>query len=295
MNVLVIDVGTSSMRGILFDHHGKSLTQKQELYQATYMENSWVEQDPADWENALYSIIRQVTEEAGKMNEEIGAISITSQRSSVIPVDEKIQPLSNAIMWQDKRTNHLCEMLENLNDKVFSLCGSRVNPVFSASKMTWIREERPEIYEKTYKFMVIPDYLIYLMTGNLYTDYTYGSRSLLMNIRTHEWDDELLEIFRVEKEKLCNLIEPGSVCGYTTERFAEITGCKTGIPVITAGGDQQCGAIGQGVVKKGTLSVTTGTGGYLIAQTDQVPDNLEQDVICNFSSVKGQYILNPVY
>lgn len=78
MNVLVIDVGTSSMRGILFDHHGKSLTQKQELYQATYMENSWVEQDPADWENALYSIIRQVTEEAGKMNEEIGAISITS-------------------------------------------------------------------------------------------------------------------------------------------------------------------------------------------------------------------------
>ena len=156
MNVLVIDVGTSSMRGILFDHHGKSLTQKQELYQATYMENSWVEQDPADWENALYSIIRQVTEEAGKMNEEIGAISITSQRSSVIPVDEKIQPLSNAIMWQDKRTNHLCEMLENLNDKVFSLCGSRVNPVFSASKMTWIREERPEIYEKTYKFMVIP-------------------------------------------------------------------------------------------------------------------------------------------
>ena len=291
MNVLVIDVGTSSMRGILFDHHGKSLTQKQELYQATYMENSWVEQDPADWENALYSIIRQVTDEAGKMNEEIGAISITSQRSSVIPVDEKIRPLANAIMWQDKRTNHLCEMLETLNDKVFSLCGSRVNPVFSASKMTWIREEQPEIYKKTYKFMVIPDYLIYLMTGNLCTDYTYGSRTLLMNIRTHEWDDELLEIFRVEKEKLCNLIEPGSVCGYTTEQFAEITGCKTGIPVITAGGDQQCGAIGQGVVKKGTLSVTTGTGGYLIAQTDQVPDNLEQDVICNFSSVKGQYIL----
>ena len=97
-------------------------------------------------------------------------------------------------MWQDKRTNHICESMENLNDKVFSLCGSRVNPVFSGSKMMWIREERPEIYAKTYKFMVIPDYLIYLMTGRICTDYTYGSRSLLMNIRTHEWDDELLEI-----------------------------------------------------------------------------------------------------
>ena len=78
----------------------------------------------------------------------------------------------------------------------------QVNPVFSGSKMMWIREERPEIYAKTYKFMVIPDYLIYLMTGRICTDYTYGSRSLLMNIRTHEWDDELLEIFHVEKEKL---------------------------------------------------------------------------------------------
>ena len=256
MNVLVIDVGTSSMRGILFEHQGKCLTEKQEFYQATYLENSWVEQNPADWENALYSILKQSVAEAENMGEKIDAISITSQRSSVIPVDENIRPLSNAIMWQDKRTNYICESMENLNDKVFSLCGSRVNPVFSGSKMMWIREERPEIYAKTYKFMVIPDYLIYLMTGRICTDYTYGSRSLLMNIRTHEWDDELLEIFHVEKEKLCELVEPGSVCGHITKAFAEITGCQEGIPVITAGGDQQCGAIGQGVVKKGVMSVT---------------------------------------
>jgi sugar (pentulose or hexulose) kinase len=291
MNVLVIDVGTSSMRGILFDHQGKCLTEKQEFYQATYLENSWVEQNPADWENALYSILKKSVAEAESMGEKIEAISITSQRSSVIPVDENFRPLSNAIMWQDKRTNHICESMEDLNDKVFSLCGSRVNPVFSGSKMMWFREERPEIYSKTYKFMVIPDYLIHLMTGRVCTDYTYGSRSLLMNIRTHEWDDELLEIFHVEKEKLCELVEPGSVCGYTTKAFAEITGCQEGIPVITAGGDQQCGAIGQGVVKKGVMSVTTGTGGYLITATDKVPGNLEQDAICNFSSVKGQYIL----
>ena len=228
MNVLVIDVGTSSMRGILFDHQGKCLTVKQEFYQATYLENSWVEQNPADWENALYSILKQSVAEAENMGEKIDAISITSQRSSVIPVDENIRPLSNAIMWQDKRTNHICESMEHLNDKVFSLCGSRINPVFSGSKMMWIREERPEIYAKTYKFMVIPDYLIYLMTGRICTDYTYGSRSLLMNIRTHEWDDELLEIFHVEKEKLCELTEVGSVCGHTTKAFAEITGGNPG-------------------------------------------------------------------
>lgn len=291
MNVLVIDVGTSSMRGIVFDHKGKCLVQKQKLYQATYLENSWVEQNPEDWTDALCEIIRENVLEMNKFGEKIEAISITSQRSSVIPVDKDIRPLTNAIMWQDKRTNHICEMLEPLNNEVFALSGSRVNPVFSASKMTWIREERPDIYEKTYKFLVIPDYLIYIMTGNLCTDHTYGSRSLLMNVHTHQWDDRLLKIFRVEKDKLCDLIEPGSICGYVTEKYAKLTGCEKGIPVITAGGDQQCGAIGQGVVKKGVLSVTAGTGGYLIAQTDCVPDNLEQDMICNFSSVKGQYIL----
>jgi xylulokinase/glycerol kinase len=194
-------------------------------------------------------------------------------------------------MWQDKRTNEICERLNPLNDKIFSLCGSRVNPVFSASKMTWIRENRPELYGKTYKFLVIPDYLIYLMTGELCTDYTYGSRSLLMNIHNHQWDDELLDIFQVEKEKLCGLVEPGSICGKVTKKFSELTGCPERVPVISAGGDQQCGAIGQGVVKKGVLSVTAGTGGFLITATDEVPENLEMDVICNFSSIKDQYIL----
>lgn len=291
MNILVIDVGTSSMRGILFTHNGKLLADKQIFYSVSYSKDSWAEQEASDWENALYGIVKSVAANAEENKWHIDAVTITSQRSSVIPVDQNIQPLCNAIMWQDKRTNEICEQLNPLNAKIFSLCGSRVNPVFSASKMTWIRENRPEIYNKTYKFLVIPDYLVYLMTGELCTDYTYGSRSLLMNIHKHQWDSELLDIFRVEKDKLCELAEPGSVCGKITKKFAELTGCPEGTPVITAGGDQQCGAIGQGVVKKGVLSATAGTGGFLITATDEVPQNLEQDVIYNFSSIKGQYIL----
>lgn len=291
MNILVIDVGTSSMRGILFTHEGKLLAEKQIFYSVSYLENSWAEQEASDWENALYGIMKTVAGQAEENQWNIDAVTITSQRSSVIPVDQGIHPLCSAIMWQDKRTNEICERLNPLNDKIFSLCGSRVNPVFSASKMTWVRENRPEIYKKTYKFLIIPDYLIYLMTGELCTDYTYGSRSLLMNIHNHQWDSELLNIFQVDREKLCDLIEPGSICGRITKEFAELTGCPEGIPVITSGGDQQCGAIGQGVVKKGTLSATAGTGGFLITATDEVPKHLEPDVICNYSSIKGQYIL----
>lgn len=291
MNILVLDVGTSSMRGILFSEEGTELASKQCLYRPDYMENGLVEQDPSDWEEAMYEILHTISEKAEAQKLEIDGISITSQRSSVIPVDDSIRPLCRAIMWQDKRTAEICGKLETENERLFRLSGSTANPVFTASKMTWIRRERPDIYEKTYKFLVIPDYLIYLLTGSLCTDYTYGSRSLLMNIRTCEWDEELLELFEVEKEKLCPLVEPGSICGYLSKNISDKTGCPQGIPVITSGGDQQCGAIGQGVVDEGALSVTAGTGGFLITAIDEVPKELKPDVICNHSAIKDQYIL----
>ncbi len=291
MNVLVIDVGTSGMRGILFDESGKVLFEKKVSYQVSYLSEGIVEQNPNDWKNALYTVIRQITVESGKANLSIDAIAITSQRSSVFPVDKNISPLANAIMWQDKRTNTMCENMSDMNDPVFERSGAKINPVFSGPKMKWIRQNLPDVYANTYKFVVIPDYLIYLMTGNLVTDYTYGSRSLLMNLRIHTWDPELLQVFEIEKDKLCELIPPGSICGYTTADFAEKTGCLKGIPVITAGGDQQCGAVGQGVVHSGVLSVTTGTGGFLITQTDEIPENLTQEMICNCSAINGKYIL----
>ena len=291
MNILVLDVGTSSMRGILFSSEGIELASEQCMYLPDYLEGDWVEQAPSDWEEALYVILHTISMKAKVKKIDIDAISLTSQRSSVIPVDKNITPLHRAIMWQDKRTAAICRELECENEKIFELSGTRVNTVFSASKMTWIRRHRPDIYKNTYKFLVVPDYLIYVLTGNLCTDYTYGSRSLLMNIYSHKWDTNLLNLFNVEEEKLCPLVQPGSICGYLGKYVSEKTGCPEGIPVITAGGDQQCGAIGQGVVQEGVLSVTAGTGGFLITAVEDIPINLQPNVICNVSSIKGQYIL----
>ncbi len=291
MNILVIDVGTSSMRGILLDHEGVEFTGKQIFYHVIYMEGGRAEQNPEDWKNALYHILKDVSEKAKAGKRSIDAIALTAQRSSILAMDFQMEPMGNAIMWQDKRSQEICSRLEKYNDRIFELSGSRANPVFSAGKMAWIRENREDIYRKTYKFMTVPDYLIYLLTGNICTDYSYGSRSHLMNVRTKKWDEELLEMFHVEKEKLCELTEVGSVSGHLTKGAAKITGCPESIPVITAGGDQQCGAIGQGVVREGILSVTAGTGGFLISAVERIPENLKPDVICNCSSVKGQYVL----
>lgn len=291
MNFLILDVGTSSMRGILFRQNGEQLRTVQKEYPVITLENGWVEQNPLDFKNGMIEIVRKIASFAAGNGETVDVVALTAQRSSVIPVDKNGNHLHNALMWQDKRTVKICQEMEPHHREIFALCGSRVNPVFSGTKMKWLRKNRPDIYQNAYKLMVIPDYLVYHMTGHFYTDHTYGSRSLLMNLKTRTWDKRLLKLLEVEEEKLCELKEPGSVVGYTTKRFAEETGLSSGIPVISAGGDQQCGMLGQGVVEEGQVSLTLGTGGFLLTTCHSVPEKLDWNVVCNASSVAGEYIL----
>lgn len=289
MSILVLDVGTTSMRGILYDHRGRKLAVHQVKNHPKFEENGIVSEPPTDWSGNTYEIVSELmkTDEA----KDLEAISVTSQRSSIIPVDKDGNPLMDTIMWQDTRNREICAGLEKYNQKLFRITGSRVNSVFSGSKMTWVRENCPEIYPKVYKFVNIPEYIMHLMTGGYDSDYTYASRSGLMDLYTKKFDEEILGLYRVEKDLLCTLHEPGTIVGKTNDLFKEKAGCPTGIPVITAGGDQQCAAIGQGVTESGNVSIVAGTGGFIIATCDEVPKNLKDNVICNCSSIAGKYVI----
>lgn len=285
MKILVIDVGTSSMRGIVFADDGCQLDSCQVKYDVKLLENGYIEQDPQDFRKALIEIITTLS------HFNIDAIALTSQRSSVIPVDDKGEPLCDAIMWQDRRTVECCQELEVQNELIFSRCGSRVNPVFSGSKMKWLKEHQRDIYDAAKKLLVIPDYLIHIMSGEFVSDQTYGSRSLLMNLKTGKWDQDQLSLFGVDEEKLCELHLAGSIIAAVNVEFAELTGIRCGLPIISAGGDQQCGMIGQGAVKEGICSLTLGTGAFLLTPCVHYPEHLEMDVVCNASSIQSQYIL----
>lgn len=289
MSILVLDIGTTSMRGIFYDHHGKKLAVHQVKNHPQFLENGVVSESPEDWSGNTYEIFRNIMKTDAA--EDLEAISITSQRSSIIPVDRDGRPLMDTIMWQDVRNKDICARFEKYNKKLFQKTGSRVNSVFSGSKMTWVRENCPDIYPKVYKFVNIPEYIMHLMTGGYDSDYTYASRSGLMDLYTKEFDDELLTLYQVERDHLCRLHEPGTIVGKTNESFQEMTGCPAGIPVITAGGDQQCAAIGQGVTESGNVSIVAGTGGFIIAACDHVPENLTDNVICNCSSIAGKYVI----
>lgn len=291
MGIAVLDVGTSSMRGVLYNDKGEKLFTDQASYSPVYLAHGWVEQNPLDWKMAMERTMKACVDYAGEKGERIEAVSITSQRSSVIPIGEDETPCSHAIMWQDKRVLGALNELAPYNSRIFKLAGSRINPVFSGSKMLWIRTCSPDLYKKLRRLVVIPDYLIHEMTGEWVTDATYGSRSLLMNLKSRKWDEELLDYFKVHKEKLCRLVEPGSVAGRINKTCAGKTGLLEGTPVITSGGDQQCAALGMGVFKQGDMEVSAGTGAYIIGASKVVPKDLKEDVVCNASAVPGEYVL----
>lgn len=289
--IIVIDVGTTSMRGILYDGEGRIKGREQRQNPPVYEPDGRVEQAPITWIEGLFAIAGRCVERAREASLPLAAVALTAQRSSVIPVDSTGAPLRPAIMWQDRRTEELCAGMRGQLAEVYGRSGARTSPVFSAVKMRWIRENEPDVYGRTHKLVGIQDLLIHMLTGKYVTDHTFAGRTNLMNVCSLTWDEELLSLFGVERRLLCDLITPGSVAGTVTARASQATGLPEGLPVVSAGGDQNCAALGFGVCKPGILAANTGTGSFLIAHADKPVLDPKMGLVCNAAAIPGAYII----
>ena len=285
MNILILDIGTTSMRGILFDHAGNRLAIARRENHLVHMGEVMIEEDPDEFIHHTVGICREITS-----GFTVDAVAITAQRSSVIPVDSDGEPLLAAIMWQDTRNKDIIAEMARYNDRLLQITGAQASTVFSAGKMTWIRRYQPNIYARTARFLNIPEFVVRKMTGCFVSDDTYASRTGLLNLRTLDWEKELLELYEIDENRLCRRIRPGQVAGYVTNAFAKLSGLTTGIPVIHSGGDQQCAAIGHGVLREGDLSITIGTGGFLCGACETLPEVLPEGMIHNCASIAGTYV-----
>jgi len=291
-HILVIDVGTSSLKAMLYDSAGNMLNRASQEYHSEFFSNNHVEQDPLTWKRALLSTLKKSGEFIHARNISIAAIAVTSQRASVIPVDEHGECLHHAIMWQDKRSRAQCKrLLEQLSlEEMYRRTGLRIDPYFSAPKMMWLRDERPELYAKAHKLIGVQDYVAYLLTGLFTTDWTQACRTMLMNINTFSWDEEMLAIAGIPKAKLPELYPPGSQPGVLTSAMASATGLPSGIPVIISGGDQQCAALALNILQPGDAAANTGTGSFVIAYAEKPMFDGECRTLCSASAVAGKWI-----
>lgn len=289
--IITVDIGTTSMRAILYDADARivHLDQRQNLPE--FCSDGRVEQDPAAWRALLPDVLGGCATAAKARGLEPACIAMTAQRSSVIPIDAEGMPLHPAIMWQDGRTAGLARAMEAHDRFVYERTGLRISPVFSALKMTWLRRNRPDIWDRTHKLLGVQDWALYLLTGRCVTDATFGSRTNLLNLERRSWDPDLLSLFEVEPRMLCELVAPGSVVGGLTPAMAAATGLTGGLPVVSAGGDQQCAALGLGLFSSERAVSNTGTGSYLIGHADRPVLDRDMRLACNVSAVPGAYIV----
>lgn len=270
-SVLVIDQGTTSSRAIVFGGDQKIAGMGKMEFTQHFPQDGWVEHVPAEiWATCLWSA-KTALRKAGLGPGEIAAIGITNQRETTIVWDRATgEPIYNAIVWQDRRTHLLCDTLrgDGHEPMVAQKTGLLLDPYFSATKIAWIldnvagarqRAERGEL-----AFGTVDSFLIWQLTGGRchVSDVTNASRTLLFNIETGNWDDELLALFRVPRSMLPELRDNADDFGTTDP---EILGAA--IPICGAAGDQQAATIGQACFVPGMLKSTYGTGCFALLNT----------------------------
>ncbi|MFA7076379.1 MAG: FGGY-family carbohydrate kinase [Candidatus Izemoplasmatales bacterium] len=290
--IAIVDVGTQSMRTILYNKKGDSLFTSQLPYSPIF-NGIEVEQDPRTWKDTCYATLKDVNDYAKKNKLTIESISLTSQRASIIPINRQGKVLYNAITWQDRRSY---EETKSVKEKmsmqdIYLKTGLRLDSYFSAPKMKWVKNNMPELYDETYKFIGVQDYVAYLLTGRFVTDVTQAARTLLMDIHKFEWDDELVSAFDLDKDKLVEIVPPGTSVGTLSEQCVEKTGLSKDIDVILAGGDQQCAAVGLNVLTEGTLEANIGTGSFIIAHAEKPVFDENMRVLLSASAVPGKWVV----
>lgn len=273
--ILAIDAGTTSSRAILFDRKGNTVGVSQHEFTQHFPKESWVEHDATEiWETQLLAI-REVLKNQSITASQIHAMGITNQRETTILWDRKTGiPVHNAIVWQDRRTASICETLEKAGKAplFYEKTGLLLDAYFSGTKIKWILDQDPELRAQAEKgelaFGTVDSWLIWNLTqGAVHvTDVTNASRTLLFNIHSLDWDQELLDALDIPKALLPKVVSCSEKVGSTAEGLFD-----SSVPISGIAGDQQAALFGQMCIDTGDVKNTYGTGCFCIMNTGTTP------------------------
>ena len=273
--ILALDQGTSSSRAIVFDHEGNIRSTAQQEFTQYFPQPGWVEHDPMEIWASEAAVIAEAISKIGINGKDIAAIGITNQRETTIVWDaETGLPVHKAIVWQDRRTSEFCDSLkaQGLVDKIREKTGLIIDAYFSGTKIKWILDNVPGAREKAeagkLRFGTVDSWLVWQLTrGEVHvTDVSNASRTMLFNINTLQWDQELLDLLGVPLSMMPSVRSSSEVYGHTkTTIFAHE------VPIAGIAGDQQAALFGQMCTEPGSVKNTYGTGCFLLMNTGKKP------------------------
>lgn len=274
--VMAIDEGTTSSRAIIFDHAGKEVAIAQKEFRQYFPQPGWVEHDAEEIWDSVQSVISEAVIKAQVKPYRIVAIGITNQRETTVIWDRKTgKPIARAIVWQSKQTAPIAERLieEGYTDQIHQKTGLVIDSYFSATKIKWLLDNVPGARERAKRgdllFGTIDTWLLWNLTsGRVHaTDVTNASRTMLFNIHTLDWDQDILDLLDIPREILPEVKPSSHVYGYTADyHFFGVQ-----VPVAGIAGDQQAALFGQGAFEKGSVKNTYGTGAFTVMNTGTTP------------------------
>ena len=269
--ILSIDQGTTSSRSILFDLNGKKIFSSQYEFKQIFPNLGWVEHNPEEIWKVTLKTLKDAIKKSKRLKAKIISIGITNQRETTILWDKNTgKPVYNAIVWQDRRTQKICENLKKrkLESSFRKKTGLFIDPYFSATKVKWILDNisvaKKLLKKKQLMFGTIDTFLIWRLTNRKYhlTDATNASRTLMYNINSNNWDKEILKKLKIPKSILPNVKNSADNFGVTSKKIIGLE-----IPINAVLGDQQAAAVGQACFDVGSVKSTYGTGAFAIMNT----------------------------
>jgi xylulokinase len=269
MNIIGLDIGTSSVKALLVSNMGEVLKVSSQEYPFQTPRPLWAEADPEIWWQATKQAVNELLE--GIDPGSISAIGLTGQMHGMVALDVSGQVLRSCIMWNDQRSHEECEEITSMvgAENVLKITGNPVLAGFTAPKIKWMQKNEPEIFKKVSKILLPKDYIRYRLTGEFFSDVSDASGTSLLNVGERKWSEEILQVLGWDPSWLPPVTESTEMSAKISSYGAEATGLLEGTPVAAGGGDCAAQAVGSAIVEEGKVSVTLGTSGVVFAQSDE--------------------------
>lgn len=295
--IITLDSGTTSCRSLLINNKGEIVAQSQTEFTQFFPKSGWVEHDPLEIWNTQLSTMQSVKHKAQIKSNDIAAIGITNQRETIVLWDKETGlPVYNAIVWQDRRTIEYCNFLieQGYEEMITKKTGLIINPYFSGTKIRWIlqncKEAQQKLKENKLLAGTVDSWLIWKLTdGKIHaTDVSNASRTMLFNIHTLKWDEEILKLLEIPKSILPDVKSSSDNYGYVSPHHWSIRAVGK-VPITSSIGDQQSALFGQLCIEEGMIKNTYGTGCFTLANTGNRPVRSENKLLTTIAwKIKNQ-------
>lgn len=288
--LLGIDIGTSACKVAAFAPDGTVAAQTNVSYNVYYPESGWAEQDPDEWWDAICRGIRELLD-GGIDAGDIAGIGVDGQSWSAIPVDKSGNVLDRTPIWMDTRARDICDRVRKSvgEDRIFDVAGNDFLPSYTTPKMLWFKENRPEIFAKTDKFLQSNSYIVYKLTGVMSQDMSQGYGIHFFDMNRLAYDEELADELGLDTSLVPPLYSCDDIVGSVTAAAASVTGLAEGTPVVAGGLDAACGTLGAGVYEVGQTQEQGGQAGGMSICTDHALSH--RKLILSPHVVPGRWLL----